>query len=568
MYIHTIPNRKSKPAILLRESYREGGRVKNRTLANLSDLSEVQIDRIARALRKEPLLPVGDELQNTASSHHGHVQAVLDAMNKLGFANLIASRPSMERSLVMAMVVARIIAPHTKLASTRWWEGTTLPEMLKIEGADEDDLYKSMDWLLGCQRRIEKKLAGRHLRENGLVLFDLSSTYFEGQHCPLLAMGHNRDGKKGKQQINFGLLTDDRGCPVSVSVFPGNTSDFKTFMPQVDRVREAFGIREMVMVGDRGMISQVQIDQLRQKPGLAWITALRTEAIRALMVPPFFQPGLFDQHNLVEFTHPDYPNERLVACHNEALARKREATRLSLLAATVRELEKIRNSVTKGRLKGADKIGLRVGKNINKYKISKHFILDIGENSLEWRIDLERVSKESALDGIYIIRTSLPKERMSAPDTVRGYKLLTKVEQAFRSLKMMDMEVRPIHHRLEKRVRVHIFICMLAYYVKWHMMEAWRPLLFAEEHFHFQTDADPVAATQRSKETLEKVHTKTLPNGSKTHSFRTLLNSLGTIVRNTMRFQNDPDTAPAFTITTTPTPEQQKAFDFIQSIRL
>ncbi|MBF0433884.1 MAG: transposase [Magnetococcales bacterium] len=568
MYIHIIPNRDSPPAVLLRESYRENGKTKNRTLANLRGLSELQIDRIRRVLRDEPLVPIEQSFQVLRARHHGHVQAVMTAMQRLGMAELIASRPCRERNLVLAMLVARILAPQTKLATTRWLETTSLPEELSIIGASEDSLYDAMDWLLARQERIERKLSARHLSENSLVMFDLSSTYFEGSSCPLAAFGYNRDGKAGKMQVNFGLLTDARSCPVSVSVFNGNTSDVKTLLPQVSRTREKFGIQNLVMVGDRGMITQTHINTFRKTPGLGWITALRSDAIRSLMPEKGFQFGLFDGRNLAEFTHPDFPSERLVACHNQDLANRRARTRLTLLAKTVRRIEPIQRSVATGRLRGQDKIGLRVGRVINRYKMAKHFQLEIGERSLDWRINLTNINAEADLDGIYIVRTNLPADRMDATDTVRSYKRLAKVERAFRSIKEMDLQVRPVHHRLEGRVRAHIFLCMLAYYVKWHMAEAWRPLLFAEEPVNVKPSADPVTTPKRSRVTLDKVQSRRLPDGSTTHSFQTLLADLATITRNTCRTINDLQGAPTFSLDVPPSPKQHQALELLKTIKL
>jgi len=481
MYIATVPNRGSSPAILLREGYREHGKVKNRTLANLSHWPAEKIELLRRVLRDERLAPVDQLFEVVSSSHHGHVHAVLTAIDRLDFDRLIASRSSRERSLVTAMVAARILEPQSKLATTRWWHGTTLPGNLGVQDATEDDLYEAMDWLLARQDRIEGKLAARHLREGGLVLYDLTSSYFEGTTCPLAALGHNRDGGKGKLQVNYGLLANREGCPVSVSVYEGNTGDPATLLEQVTKVKDAFGIKNLVLVGDRGMISQKQIDQLRDVEGVDWISALKTGGIRELLKGGHLQMGLFDERNLFELTHPDFPGERLIACRNPELARLRAHKREDLLAATTKELDKVKGMVERGSLSGKDQIGVRVGRVINKYKVAKHIALIIEEKRFAYEIRREQVAAEAALDGIYVIRTSLPKERISAEDAVRSYKSLSDVERAFRSLKSIDLLVRPIRHRLEDRVRAHIFLCMLAYYVEWHMIEAWRPLLFADE---------------------------------------------------------------------------------------
>ncbi|MFH1842674.1 MAG: IS1634 family transposase [bacterium] len=431
-------------------------------------------------------------------------------MKRLGFDELIASTRSRERDLVLGMVAARLIEPDSKLATTRWWHTTTLPAELGVADADEDDLYDAMDWLLKRQPSIEKKLAARHLKEGGLVLFDLTSSYFEGVTCPLAA--HNRDGKKGKLQVNWGLLSDDRGRPVAVSVFKGNTGDPKTLMPQVRKVKEDFGIEAMVMVGDRGMITQTQIDEIKGLDGVDWITALKTEGIKTLVEGGALQMELFDERNLFEMTHPDYPGERLVACLNPELRKLRGHKRRSLLEATSRELEKVRSMVERGKLKGKgpDEIGVRVGKVVNNYKVAKHFVLDIQESRFDFHIDEKKVEAEAALDGIYVIRTSLDEKRSSAEDAVRHYKKLVLIEQAYRSLKTIDLQTRPIRHHTEDRVRAHIFLCMPACYVEWYMREAWRSLLFCDEDQEAKKTRDPVAPAKRSEAALNKVHSKVL----------------------------------------------------------
>ncbi len=568
MYIAVVPNRGSPPAILLREGYREGRTVKNRTLANLSKWPSQKIDLLRRVLRDEALAPADALFEVVASTHHGHVQAVRLAMQRLGFDALIASRPSRERELVVAMVVARILEPDSKLATTRWWHTTTLPADLGVSDADEDALYEAMDWGRAHQDRIEQKLAARHLAAGGLVLYDLTSSYFEGTTCPLAAFGHNRDGKKGKRQVNYGLLTEGRGCPVAVSVFKGNTGDPPTLLPEVQRVRERFGIEWLVMVGDRGMISQTQITALKTLQGTDWITALKTEALRDLVATGHVQLGLFDERNLFELTHPDFPGERLVACRNPELAALRAHKRHALLAATAKELEKVRGMVARGRLRGRDAIGVRVGKVVNKYRVAKHFRLEIHDDRFAFEIDAARVAAEAALDGLYVIRTSLPAERLAAADTVRAYKRLSDVERAFRSLKTIDLKVRPIRHRLEERVRAHIFLCMLAYYVEWHMREAWRPLLFADEDQAAKLTRDPVAPAKRSAAALRKVHTKVLDDGTPVHSFGTLLKHLSQIVRNVCRQHGAGPDAPTFEILTTPNPTQQRAYELLKTMSL
>ena len=552
---------------LLRRSYREDGKVKKETVANITKLGDEIVEVIRRALHGERLVPAEDVFDVLRSPHHGHVHAVLAAMKQLGFESLIASRPSRERDLAVAMVAVRILDPQSKLATTSCWHSTTLPETLGVSDATEDDLYAAMDWLLERQGAIEKKLAARHLDHDGLALYDLSSSYFEGVTCPLAARGYNRDGKKGKLQVNYGLLTERRGCPVAVSVFKGNTADTQTLLPQVKKVRGSFGIERLVLVGDRGMITQTQIDPLKDIEGIDWITALRPEAIRKLIEDRTIQAELFDERNLFEVIHhPDFPGERLVACRNPELASRRAKKRKELLDATRKELEKVRGMVQRGRLKGRDEIGVRVGKGIDKYKVAKHFVLDIRDDAFHFDIDLPKVAAEAALDGIYVVRTSLPQQRLGTDDTVRSYKLLNQVERAFRSLKTVDLQVRPIRHRRENRVRAHILICMLAYYVQWHMIEAWRPLLFWDEDQEAKNTRDPVAPAARSEGALKKAHTRRLDDGSRVHSFQTLLHSLSALVRNKCRRKGAGIDEPTFDVNTTPNPKEQEAYDLIEGI--
>ena len=566
MYIDEVPNRRSRPAYLLRESYREGQRVRKRTLANLSSLPDEQIVAIRAILRGEQLAPASTLFEAVASRAHGPVQAVRRALQQLGFAQLIGTRASAERDRVCAMVAARILGPQTKLATTRWWHTTTLAQEFGVEHADEDDLYTAMDWLLERQGAIEQKLAKRHLEAGGLVLYDLSSSYFEGSCCPLAKLGHNRDGKKGKLQVNYGLVTDRRGSPVAVSVFDGATADCTTVLPQVTRLQAELGVEQMVLVGDRGMISQKAIAEFQRMPGVAWITALKSAQIRALADEGGLQMGLFDERNLIEFTHSDYPGERLVACRNRQLAQLRAAKRVDLLKATAAELNKVCAMVARGTLVGTDNIGVRVGRVINKYKVAKHFELAIDNASFSYRINQEKVEQEAALDGIYVLRTPLHAEKIAAPDVVRSYKSLSDVERAFRSLKTVDLKVRPIHHHLPDRVRAHILLCMLAYYVEWHLREAWRPLLFADEDQAAKAIRDPVAPATRSESAAHKAHTHTLSDGTPAHSFRTLLDELSTIVRNTCRTPVDSAQAPTFTIVTQPSVVQQRAFKLLETI--
>jgi Transposase DDE domain len=568
MHIAAIPNRGARPTYLLRKSVRDGRRVKSETLANLSALPIDQIEAIRRVLKGEKLGPVGDGLECIATRHHGHAEAVRTAMSRLGFDKLIDAKASRSRDLVMAMVAGRIIAPEaSKLGMVSAWADTTLADDLGVADANEDELYDAMDWLIERQGKIEQRLAKRHLKNDSLVLFDLTSSYFEGVTCPLAKLGYSRDRKPGTLQVNYGLLCDARGCPVSVSVFEGNTGDPKTLLPQVEKLKENFGLETLVMIGDRGMISNVQIDAMRTMSGIDWITALKSGAIARLADGGALQLDLFDERNLIILTHADYPGERLVACRNPPLARLRAAKRQELLAATTTELDKIKAMVMAGRLEGRDKIGVRVGKVIGKYKVAKHFDLDIKDGAFSFAINTDRVAAEAALDGLYVIRTSVKAEAMSAEAAVLNYKKLAEAERAFRTLKGVDLHVRPIRHRLEERVKAHIFLSMLAYYVQWHMVQAWAPLTFKDEaDVDASRERDPVAPAKRSKAALDKVHTRMLPDGTPPMSFGRLLAHLGTIARNTMRPKGAKPGEATFTLTTRPTPKQQQAFDLLAAI--
>src|SRR5271157_694792 len=568
MYIDLVPNRGSKPAVLLRESIREGKRIKKRTIANLSALTLEQAEAIRLVLKGEQLAPADGSLECIRSLPHGHVEAVRTAMRRLGFDKLIDGKASRERDLVVAMVAGRIIAPEaSKLAMTHAWADTTLAEDLGVADAHEDELYAAMDWLIERQDKIEKRLAKRHLKEGGLVLFDLTSSSFEGVTCPLAKIGYSRDGKPGTLQVNYGLLADSRGCPVAVSVFEGNTADPKTLLPQVEKVRDSFGVASLVMVGDRGMISNVQIEAMRKMEGVDWIAALKSGAIATLLNAGQLQPDLFDERNLFSFTSEDYPGERLVACRNPELARLRAAKRKDLIAATSRELEKVAGLVASGKLSGRDKIGVRVGKVIGKYKMAKHFDLDIQDAALTFSVNEKRIAAEAALDGIYVIRTSAAEAEMSAEAAVLNYKRLAEVERAFRTLKGVDLQVRPIRHRLEERVKAHIFLSMLAYYVQWHLAEAWKPLLFADEAPAGEArECDPVAPAKRSAAALAKTQSRRLADGAPALSVRGLLTHLATIVRNTMRPKNPKPGMGTFTLTTEANPKQRQALDLAAAI--
>ena len=568
MHIDVIPNRKSRPAYLLRETFREGNKVRKRTVANLSALTDEQIHALRAILKGEQLYPVETLFNVIGSRAHGHVDAVRTAMTKLRMGLLLDTTPSRERDLVLAMLAARILSPRTKLATTRWWHTTTLAEDFGVTDATETDLYAAMDWLLERQGAIQKTLAARHLGTDSLVLYDLSSSYFEGTTCPLARLGYSRDGKRGLLQVNYGLLTDRRGCPVAVSVYEGNIADPQTLMPEITRLKQDFGIGQLVMIGDRGMISQKAIDTLSNEAGIDWITALRSTSIRALVSEGHVQLDLFDQRNLFELVHPDYPGERLVACRNPALAELRAHKRESLLQATEKHLEKIRTAAAKGRLKGQDTIGVRVGKVINQYKMAKHFSLDISDDAFDFYRKTDDILAEARLDGLYIIRTSVPAGTMDAAECVRQYKSLAQVERAFRTLKSVDLRIRPIHHRLADRVRAHILLCVLAYYIEWHMREAWRELMFADEDQAAKATRDPVAPAKRSEAARLKAQSGKLTDGTAAHSFSTLLAELSAIVRNTCCAALPGESTSTFEVMTSANTQQQRALDLLQKITL
>jgi transposase len=572
MYVATVPNRKSPPAILLRESYRDGSKVKTRTLANLSHWPGAQIEALRAVLHGATSVAVLEEaFEVSRSLPHGHVAAVVGTMRKLGLGRLINAKSTREQQLCLAMIAARILHPGSKLALARQIDpqlrSSSLGESLGLEEAvDEDELYEAMDWLLERQGRIETTLARRHLSEGCLVLYDLTSTYFEGRRCPLARIGYSRDRKKNRPQIVFGLLTDAEGCPVAVEVFEGNTGDPATVASQVEKLRGRFGLGRVVLVGDRGMITSARIEQdLKPQPGLGWITSLRSPAIRKLVEGGFLQMSLFDQRDLAEITSPEFPGERLIVCRNPLLAEERRRKREELLAATERALEKVAQATrrTKNPLQGEGRIGLRVGRVLGRFKMSKHFLLTIEEHSFGYERDLGRIEQEATLDGLYVIRTSVPQAELSAEEVVHSYKRLSQVERAFRCLKTMDLKVRPIHHRLAKRVRAHVLICMLAYYVEYHMRRALAPLLF-EDHDKPMADKlrrSVVAPAQRSPKALRKARTKRTDEGSPVHSFHTLLEDLATVVKNQIKpkgLELDP-----FVKITNPIPLQQKAFDLL-----
>lgn len=549
---------------MLRETWREDGRVRKRTLANLSKLSMEQALMVRRVLKGETLVAAQDAFDMTSSVPHGHVQAVLSVMRRLGVENLLASRGSRERSLVMALIAYRLIDPQSKLASVTAWASTSLPSLLGVEDANENDVYSSMDWLITRKDAIEKKLAGRHLSEGSRVMFDVSSSYVEGEHCSLAEFGHNRDKKRGKKQINWGLLTSEDGRPVALSVFPGSTGDPATLLPQVASIKETFKIDEFTLVGDRGMISGKHIKHFQaNEAGVQWITALKSQSLRALVERGVIQPSLFDETNLIEFTHEKYPGERLIACRNPVLGRKRAHKRREMLQATTGELEKIQAQVEKGKLTGRDEIGLKVGAKLGQYKMGKHFQLTITNATFEFKIDKENVENEAAMDGIYVIRTNVSQDALPSENAVRAYKNLKEVEGAFRTMKGVELLVRPIYHRLTDRVKAHMFICMLAYYVRWHMERAWAPITFKDEQP--PQGNDPVAPAERSGAATTKAQTGTLPNGEPAKKFNTVLSDLGTITRNACTHA---ESGATFELTTRPNPAQQKALDLLKTITL
>jgi transposase len=529
---------------LLRRSIRKGKSVTHETLGNLSHLPDHVIDLIKRSLKGETFVPAAAAVRITRSLPHGHVEAVLRMIKTLGLDDLIAPEPSRRRSLVVAMIVERLIFPSSKLANTRHWHDTTLAEELDVVDSTEDQLYDAMDWLRQRQSAIESKLARRHLSDGAMVLYDVTSSYYEGKTCPLARFGHDRDGKTGLPIIVYGALTDADGRPVAVQVYPGNTADPKTVPDQVETLTIRFGLSRVVLVGDRGMLTQTQIDVLKKHPGLGWISALRSGSIRRLLADGHLVKKDLEAERLAEITSPDFPGERLVACYNPLLAEQRRQKRQDLLAAAQAELETLAASVKRAADKPetAAEIGVRAGKIINHYKMAKHFTLTIRDGSLEWARKSDEISREELLDGIYVVRTSEPSDRLTAADGVRSYKRLALVEQAFRCLKGIDLLVRPIHHRTADRVRAHILLCVLAYYVEWHLRQVWEPLLFEDEGLsEDRPRRDPVAPAKASESARLKKKTHRTPEGLPVQSFRTLMAHLGTRCRNTCLMTADPN---------------------------
>jgi hypothetical protein len=537
---------------LLRRSIRQGKAVTHETLGNLSHLPDHLIEIIKRSLKGETFVPAAETFRITRSSPHGHVDAVLTMIRKLGIEELIASRRSRRRDLVIAMIAERLLFPSSKLAQTRHWHDTTLAEELDIADATEDHLYDAMDWLLLRQGAIEKRLARRHLAEGAMVLYDVTSSYYEGKTCPLARFGHDRDGKTGCPIIVYGMLTDADGRPVAVQVYPGNTGDPKTVPDRVEALTERFGLSRVVLVGDRGMLTQTQIDVLKGHPGLGWISALRSGSIRRLLADGHLVRDDLVSVRLAEITSPDFPGERLVACYNPQLAEQRRLRRRELLAATQAELEELAASVARpgGPPEGAADIGVRAGKIINHHKMSKHFILTISDGHLGWARKVDHINNEELLDGIYVVRTSEPTERLAAADGVRSYKRLALVEQAFRCVKGIDLLVRPIHHRTADRVRAHILLCLLAFYVEWHLRQVWEPLLFEDEELtEDRRRRDPVAPAQASRSVRLKKRTHRTAGDLPVQSFRTLIAHLGTRCRNSCVVAGDPRRMTFFQVT-------------------
>ncbi|MDJ0671390.1 MAG: IS1634 family transposase [Microcystis sp. M53598_WE2] len=570
MYIEKVPNRNSPPAVLLRESYREGEQVKKRTLANLSKLPDDIIDNLKLALKGATLSMtegIPNHFEVIRSLPHGHVMAILETIKKLGLDKIISEKSSRIRNLVVAMIVARIINPKSKLATARGFNSETcsqsLGQLLDLEKADEDELYNALDWLLEKQDKIEKHLALKHLESGTLVLYDVTSTYLEGNGCELGKYGDNRDKKKGKTQIVFGLLCSAKGCPIAVEVFEGNTSDGATLSGQIEKVRKGWGIENVVWVSDRGILTNSKIKELvKPLEGLDYITGLTKPQIRKLAEVEVIQLGLFEQVNLVEFESEDYPDERLIACRNPFIAQKNQLQREALLEAVEKELDLIVQATQREKraLKGQDKIALRVGKVLHQFKVNKYYNLEITEEGFSYQRKLELIAQETALDGVYVLRTSLESTLMDAATTVKAYKSLSQVEEAFRCYKSIDLKVRPIYHYKGDRVKAHIFLCMLAYYVEWHLKQCLAPLLFEDEEI--DDSSLNVIKASRSESVQSKERKKRNQENFPVHSFRTLLEDLGTICLNTVECTIR-EGSYRFSKITRPTQLQQKALDLL-----
>jgi hypothetical protein len=558
--IHVVTNRRQGKgreyvSHLLRRSYREAGKVKNETVGNISHLPDELVELVRAGLRGEPVGVLSDSFAIERSLPAGHVAAALTMARRLGLARLLDRQPSRERDLVLAMVCQRVIAPASKLATARSLGQSTLADELSLGGVDEDELYAALDWLLARQEKIEARLARRHLKDGELVLYDVSSSYFEGRSCPLAKLGYSRDGRRGTPQIIYGLLCDRRGRPISVEVFDGNLHDDATLPSQIEKLKQRFGLERVVVVSDRGMVTKANIELIKTHGG-AFITALKAPQIKRLVADGALQLSLFDQHNLAEITSQDYPSERLVVCRNPLVAAERTRKREDLLAATERGLAQIAARVQRGTLTGAAQIGLAVGPAARRYKVAKHFELQITDERFAFARKTEQIEAEAALDGIYILRTSVTEDELPAADVVRAYKSLEHVERAFRTLKGPELEIRPVHHRLEDRVRAHVFLCMLAYYLTWHLREAWTPLLFKDEQP--SPAIDPVAKATRSPAALRKTRTKRTTAGDPCHSYKSLLAELSTLTRNTIRL---PGTEATFAKHSEPNAVQARALE-------
>ena len=566
MYVETVPNRNSPPAILLREGRREGKKVHKRTLANLTHWPKDKIERLRRVLKNEPLVHPDQLFVIERSLPHGHVELLLEAIRRLKLPALIDPRPSPKRDRVLAMILQRLLYPASKLATTRLWHTTTLAEELSLEDTDEDDLYEAMDWLLERQDRIERKLAKRHLAEGDPVLYDVSSSYYEGQTCPLMQFGHNRDGKRDRPIVVYGVLADSMGRPLAVQAYAGNTGDPTTVPDQVEKVRGRFGLQRVVLVGDRGLLTETQINHLKRYPGLGWISALRHHQIRRLVESEAVQLSLFDERHLAEVRSPDYPGERLIVCHNPLLAEHRRQKREALLTATEEALARIARQVARRTRTplSATEIAEKLGRVKNRFQVAKHFRTQIADGSFHYERRTEAIIREAQLDGFYMLRTSEPADRLPTAAVVRRYKDLTRVERAFRSLKTVDLHIRPIRHRVESRVRAHLFLCLLAYYVHWHLRQALAPLLFDDEDLEAErARRDPVLAAQPSASAKRKKRKRLTEDGLPLQSLETLMAHLGTRARHQCRLPSEPD-APCVQRLTEPTPLQQRAFELIR----
>jgi len=548
-------------AHLLRRSYREGGTVKKETVANLSHLPEEVIELIRGALRGQRFVAAEEALAVERSLPAGHVEAALVMASRLELGRLLDRQRSRERELCLAMIVQRVIGPGSKLAMSRAFSQSTLAEELSVADADEDELYRAMDWLLGRQERIERALARRQLGEGTLVLYDVSSSYFEGRSCPLAQLGYSRDRRPGTLQIVYGLLCAPNGCPVAVEVFEGALHDDKTLPAQLEKLRVRFKLKSVIVVSDRGMVTKANLERLRESEGAAWVTALKAPQVKKLVKDGALQLSLFDEPNLAEIASDDYPGERLVVCRNPLVAAERARKREDLVQATERALHEVEERVERGTLKGEAEIGLAVGAVWNRWRVRKHFAVEITASSLSFHRNQERIAAEAALDGIYVLRTSVPQTELLAPDVVRAYKQLKEVERAFRTLKG-PLELRPIHHRLEDRVRAHVFLCMLAYYLAWHLRQALKPLLFDDEQPPPQPD--PVAKARRSAQAEQKARSKRTTTGEPCHSLTTLLDELCTRTRNTIRIHQSGAT---FNQLTKPTTTQTRALALIKNYK-